>query len=204
MRRATIAAAALAIVALVLVASQLLIPGIAERKTTDRLTDRGGRAEVTVRAFPALRLLFGDGSRFEVEAEGLELDIERGAEDLDRLDGFDRVEIAIANSAAGPFALDSLSLTRRASSPYRLRTRGSASPADVVDYGADRFGIPGGSILGGLAGQALGRTPVPFRLDMRLESSDDGIRVLSGDTSIAGIPAGPIAELIVAAVLARL
>jgi hypothetical protein len=187
-----------------LVGSQLLVPGIAERKAADRLTAGGGEAHVTVSAFPALRLLFEDGSRFEVDARDLELDLEEGARDLDRLDGFDHVAISIASSSAGPFTLDSLTLSRSGAQPYRLRMRGDASPAQVVDFGADRLGIPGGAIIGDLAGQALGRAPVPFALDMELESNDGRIAVVSGNGTVAGVPTGPVAEMIIAAIVARL
>jgi hypothetical protein len=60
----------LAVVALVLLAllgiSQLVIPPIAENRVEDRVTAVGGTADVSMSAFPAARLLFGDGSRLTV------------------------------------------------------------------------------------------------------------------------------------------
>jgi hypothetical protein len=44
-----------------LVASQLLVPGLAERGVEDRLTEDGSTASVSLSAFPAVRLLFDDG-----------------------------------------------------------------------------------------------------------------------------------------------
>ena len=35
----------------------------------DRLTAGGGSADVTLGSFPAVRLLFSDGERFEVDAQ---------------------------------------------------------------------------------------------------------------------------------------
>jgi hypothetical protein len=72
----------------VLVASQVLIPGLGERRVEDRLTEGGGSAEVTLGAFPAARLLFSDGERFEVDARDLELDLEEEVEVFDSHDGF--------------------------------------------------------------------------------------------------------------------
>jgi hypothetical protein len=202
MRNAVIAVAALLL--LVVVASQLALPRIAERQVANRLTAGGGEASVSVGAFPAARLLFNDGARFEVRATGLDLDLTRQTEVFERLDGFGEVDIAIDESSAGPFALQSFALIRLGSTPYRLTSRGQAVPADVVDFGVDRLGLPGGEILGGLAGQALGNVPVPFALDMELASNDGRIVVVSGGGMVAGLPAGPLAQLLTAAIVVRL
>lgn len=192
------------VLVLALAGSQLLIPSLAGRQVADRLTERGGEATVAVSAFPALRLLFDDGARLEIDARRLHLELDGGLEAFDRLDGFGRVAIAIDDFAAGPFALGAFTLDRRGAAPYRLTARGVAAPADVVDFGADRLDLPGGALLGGLAGQALGRTPVPFTLDMELSSEDGRVAVRSGGGTVAGIPTGPLAQLIAGAIVARL
>jgi hypothetical protein len=197
---------AIAIVAVVAlaIASQLLLPGIAEREVEGRLTEGGGTAAVSLSAFPAARLLFDDGSRFEARASGLDLDLEQRVDVLDRLDGFDEVDVAIDDLVAGPLDVETFELTRDGSGPYHLVSRSQASPADLVDLGADALGLPGGDLFGGLAGQALGDAPLPIELDMELISSDDGIEVTSGGGTVAGIPTGPLGELITAAIVARL
>jgi hypothetical protein len=194
------------IVALValLVASQFLVPGIAERQTEDRLEEGGGSATVSLSAFPALRLLFDDGSRFEARGSGLDLELNQRADVLSRLDGFSEVDVLIDDLVAGPLEVSSFQLTRDGSEPYHLVSSAQASPAALVDLGADALGIPGGDLFGGLAGQALGDAPVPIELDMDLVSGDDGIEVTSGAGTVAGIPTGPIGELITAAIVARL
>lgn len=200
-----IVVAAVALLLVVIGASQLALPGIVERQTANRLTERGGEASVSVSAFPAARLLFGDGSRFEVQASGLdlELDVEE-TEVFDRLDGFDEVDVAIDDSSTGPFALESFSLTRSGRAPYRLTSRGDAVPADVVEFGAGRLGVPEGGLLGDLTGLALGSTPVPFALDMEVASEDGRIVVVSGAGTVAGLPTGPLARLLTAAIVVRL
>jgi DNA-binding transcriptional LysR family regulator len=194
----------IAAVVLVLVASQLLVPGIAERQTEDRLEAGGGRATVSLSAFPALRLLFDDGSRFQARASGLDVDLNQRVDVLDRLDGFAEVDVLIDDLVAGPLEVSSFQLTRDGSDPYRLVSSAQASPAALVDLGADALGLPGGDLFGGLAREALGKTPVPIELDMELVSSDDGIEVASGGGTVAGIPTGPIGELITAAIVSRL
>src|SRR5215211_4847164 len=57
--------------ALLLVASQFALPALAERRAEDRLEEGGGSASADVRAFPALRLLFGDGDSLDVRGRGL-------------------------------------------------------------------------------------------------------------------------------------
>jgi hypothetical protein len=195
---------AVAVVVVILIASQLLVPGIAERDVEDRLTEGGGQASVSLSAFPALRLLFDDGTRFEARGTGLDLDLNQRVDVLDRLDGFNKVDVLMEDLVAGPVEVSRFQLTREGSDPYRLLSSGQASPAALVDLGADALGIPGGDLFGGLAGQALGDAPVPIELDMDLVSSDDGIEVTSGGGTVAGIPTGPIGELITAAIVSRL
>jgi hypothetical protein len=195
--------AIVAVVALA-VASQLLVPGIAEREVEDRLTEGGGTASVSLSAFPAARLLFDDGSRFEARASGLVLDLEQRVDVLSRLDGFDEVDVSIQDVVAGPLEVETFELTRDGSGPYHLVSSSQASPAELVDLGADALGLPGASLFGGLADQALGDAPLPIELDMQLVSSDDGIEVTSGGGTVAGIPTGPLGELITAAIVARL
>src|SRR4051794_41203534 len=86
----------LGIVVLVLLAllgiSQLVIPLIAEHRIQDRLTAGGGSADVSLSAFPAVRLLFGDGSRIAVNGQGLDLMAEgESGEGFSNLDGYDNV-----------------------------------------------------------------------------------------------------------------
>jgi hypothetical protein len=198
--------AILAIVAVVAlaVASQPLVPGIAEREVEDRLTEGGGTASVSLSAFPAVRLLFDDGSRFEARASGLNLDLQQRVDVLNRLDGFDEVDVSIQDVVAGPLEVETFELTRDGSGPYHLVSSSQASPAELVDLGADALGLPGANLFGGLADQALGDAPLPVELDMQLVSSGDGIEVTSGGGTVAGIPTGPLGELITAAIVARL
>jgi hypothetical protein len=187
------------------VASQILVPSLGERTIEDRLTEGGGTAEVTLGAFPAARLLFSDGERFEVSGRELELALDPAERVFDRLDGFSRVDVAIADSTAGPIALERFELSRDGDGPYALVASGSTSPSSLVDYGIEAE-IPGGGIadlvldLFGVETNAV----LPIELDMELSSDDGRVRVVSGGGTVAGVPTGPLAELITAAIVVRL
>ncbi len=194
-------AAALALLA----AGQLAIPPLVEHRLEGRLTDAGGSADVSTSAFPAVRLLFGDGERISVAGSGLDLALtDPGGGTLDELDGFDHVDVALRDFHAGPFAVSSFELARDGSAPYRLQASSETTPAAIAGYGADRLGVPGAPLLGLAAQNALGDRHIPVSLDMDLESEDGRVVVVSGGGTIAGYPTGPLAELITSAIVVRL
>lgn len=189
----------------VLVASQILVPSLGERAIESRLTEGGGSADVTLGAVPAARLLFSDGERLEVAARELDLELDPNERVFDRLDGFALVDIAVAESSAGPIDLDRFELTRDGGEPYRLVAAGSTSASSLVDYGID-VGVPGGD-LAGIALELFGIDTdfeLPIELDMELTSDDGRVRVVSGGGTVAGVPTGPLAELLTNAVVVRL
>jgi hypothetical protein len=203
MTRARWGMIAAGIVVFALVASQVLIPPIGARKVEDRLEVGGGTADVTIGAVPALRLLFGDGERLEVDARDLDLPLDRDLHVFDDLDGFGIVDVSIANSHAGPFELSSFKLTRDGSGPYHMVTSGQTTAADLVDYGINGVDLPGTNILGGLMDVLFGPSveSIPVSLDMELASDRGLVRVVSGDSTVAGIPAGPVGAMITSAIV---
>jgi hypothetical protein len=187
------------------VASQILVPSFGEREIERRLTAGGGEADVTLGAFPAARLLVGDGERFEVEAHDLELALDPSVKVFERLDGFAIVDISIADSKAGPIDLERFELTREGGPSYRLSAAGSTSTSALVDYGIESAAPSGG--LASIALDLFGIETdyeVPIDLDMEVTSDEGRVRVVSGDGTIGGVPAGPLAELITSAVVVRL
>ncbi len=194
------------IVVFLLVAGQILIPDIGERRVEDRLTEGGGTADVTLGAVPAARLLFSDGERFDVTARDLDLALDPDDRVFDNLDGFTIVDVSIASSHAGPFELTSFELHRDGDAPYRLTATGTTSPDELVDYGVDDLALPGGSIVD-TALDLLGidtNVTVPIDLDMELTSDGGRIQVVSGGGTVGGIPAGPLAELLTSAIVVQL
>jgi hypothetical protein len=202
----------LAIVALVLLAllgiSQLVIPPIAEHRVEDQLTAAGGTADVSMSAFPAARLLFGGGSRITVTGSSLDLTAESESGDVfSKLDGYDRVDANLESFRAGPFELGGFELTRSApAAPYHLVARGRTTPTDLASYGTSKLGLPAVPLLSYLGNQVLGRSNdfIPIRLDMNLESDGGRIVVTRGGGTVAGIPTGPLAELVTSIVALKL
>lgn len=205
MRRAAIVI--LAVLAVAIVASELFLPGFAARRAEDRLTRGGGTAEVTVEALPAVRLLFGDGDRIVARARNVNLPaVELSDKLLDRLDGFDEVDIELRNADAVPFRLHLASLTRKEGSDhYQLDATATATGRELADFAGGALGGPLGGLAARIGAGALPLTdePVPVNLHARLVSEDGRPRVDGAEGTVAGLPAGPFAEVIAGAILGR-
>jgi hypothetical protein len=201
-----IAAILAAAILLLLIVTQLFLPGIAASAIEDRLTECGGVADVSVSALPAARLLWGDGDSLKIDATGLDLDVD--AEDPEvfkNLDPFGDVEIVLSDSRAGPVEVDTFVLTRDGDGPYNLRTTGATSAADLAEFVAEDAELPGSDLLGGLIGATgVGGADVDIDLAMRLTSDRGRVVVIDGGGEIAGIPTGPLAGLITQAIVSRL
>ena len=201
-----IAAIASAAVVLLLILSQLFLPGIGEGVIEDRLTENGGAAEASLSATPAARLLWGSGDKIAVDATGLDLEVTTSDDPVvfDDLDRFDDVEIVIRDSSMGPVQMSNFVLTRSGDEPYSLEATGDTSVSDLAQFGAETFNLPGGDLLGGILGVATGGTEVDVDLDMKIESDDGRVHVIEGGGEIAGIPTGPFAAFITSAVTVEL
>jgi hypothetical protein len=195
-------------IVLLLVASQLALPPIAEHKVESRLERDGGTAHADVHAFPALRLLFGDGDSLDVRGRNVRLDVHGAGADLGRLDGFDEVHVRVTEADAGPLDVRSLSLDRaEGDAQYELRSGAETTPRELAGFLGSQAGGALGGLFGDLAAGSLpggGNTRVPLRLTAHVTSRDGRPEVTGAVGSVAGIPAGPLAELVVGALLARL
>jgi hypothetical protein len=201
-----IAAITGAAVVLVLVVSQLFLPGIGEGVIEDRLTENGGSADASLSATPAARLLWGDGDRIGIDATGLDLEVTASDDPVvfDDLDRFDDVDIIIRDSSMGLVQLENFVLTRNGDEPYSLEATGNTSVSDLAEFGAESFDVPGADLLGGILNVATGGTEVDVDLDMKVASDDGRVRVVEGGGEIAGIPTGPLAAFITSAVTVEL
>ena len=185
--------AVIAIVALLAIA-QFAVPPYAEKRIEDRLTENGGSADASVDAFPAAMLIAGEGDSLKVTGSGLDLDVDPEEKVFDRLDGFDSVDIDLTDFQAGPFDVDSFQLTRDGSGTYSMRSQLTTTGSALLQYGAERLGVPGSSFLPLITGDSKdANTPIPVDLDMELESDDGRIIVTEGEGEVAGYPAGPLA-----------
>jgi hypothetical protein len=193
------------ILAVLALASQLALPPLADRQIADRLTAGGGTASVSVSAFPAARLLFGDGGRISVTGSGLNLGLADGQDTLGRLDGFGTVNVSLDSFRAGPLAVRSFELTRTGGDPYHLVADATTTGAGLASYGAERLGLPSGPLAGFLEGALPGAgRPIPIHLDVEIRSDDGRAVVVGGGATVAGVPTGPLAELVTSAIAVRL
>ena len=187
-----------AVLVVLAVASQLALPPLLEGRVASRLERDGGSADVKLSAFPAVRLLFSDGSKLDVEGRDLRLPAEPEGGELDSIDGFNEVRIALDDTRAGPIDIDQFRLTRQdGERDYSMQFAGMANPREL--------GRMLGGALGELgAGAILGNADVPVSLSATVRSDDGRARAIGVQGSVAGIPAGPLAELALDSVLRRL
>jgi hypothetical protein len=188
--------------------TQLVLPPFLAGKVEDRLKARGGTANVDLDAVPAVRLLAHDGDRFKLDGHGLEFPLDQEQSVFDKLDGFDSVRVRLADVKAGPFTVRRFVLTRTdGDSDYRITSAGVSSVAQVSSYLSSGLPPLFSSLLSGLSRGVTGRAadrPIPFTLDAQFASDGGEPRFVSGNGSVAGIPAGPFAALLVQSVVSRL
>jgi hypothetical protein len=186
------------------VLTQLLLPPFLEERVASRLTEDGGSAEVSLSAFPAVRLLWSDGERFEARGRDLTFVPGRGEQVFSRLDGFEEVRVEVNGLEVEGVDASRFTLTRlRSGDPYRLSMRGQVSGREAIELIGSEAAGPLGGIAGGLAGIALpgAGTELPLTVDADLASRGGRAEVVRTDATVAGLPAGPIAEVVVGAVV---
>ena len=200
---------AVAILALLVVA-QLLVPPYLEHRAEKRLTAKGGHADVSIDALPAVRLLFNDGSKIKVRGEGLHVDLlhgNGGGRVFDELDRFDQADVRIARMSAGPFAVRQVTIERRSSgAPYSLMISASVTARALSSYAGSEIAGPFGGLVGKLAGGAVpfSSEPIPVEVDAEIRSRGGRPEIEHVDGSVLGVSAGPLANTIAAAIAGRL
>lgn len=198
---------AFAVLVALLAASQVLLPGIVAGDAEDSLTSRGGSADVEISAFPALGLVIGGrGGSIKVRGSDIPVDLLDTENALDRLDGFEDVDVRLERLSAGPLQAGTFTLTRsRRDDAFRMRVVGQMTPEGAARYAGEQFAGPLGGLVGDLAGLfPFGSQPLPVEIDAALVAGGGGVRITAGGGSVAGIPLGPFAELLAEAVAARL
>jgi hypothetical protein len=187
--------------------SQLLLPSYLEQRVEKRLTAHGGSATVDLGAVPAVRLLFGEGGTLHVRAQGLSLDLPQGREDVfKRLDGFSDVAVAVSASRAGPFTVRSFWLTRLAPHRYATVLAADATAGDVARYAGAQLAGGFGQALANLASGALSAfdRPIPVNVRMEVDTTGNPPRATAVQGDVAGLPAGPLAQVVANALLGSL
>ena len=208
MRRNAIVTVAV-VIALLALGSQIAIPAYVSSKVEDRLTEKGGTAHVEVRAFPAVRLIGGNGGRIEIEGKNLKFDLPANNNDVfDRLDGFDEVDAQLTRVQTGPFSVQRFELTRgEGEGTYRMVMQASSTPDQLGQYAATRVGGPIGDFMSRFAGNGLlpfSNEPIPVSIDARVRSDDGRAQVVSAQGDVAGLSADLLAATLASAVADRL
>jgi hypothetical protein len=201
----------LAVVLLLAVAAaiQLVLPPVLGRLAEDRLTKHGGSARVELEAVPSPRLLFKEGDSLKVRATGLVTpppDPAGESSGLADLDGFNRVDVQVVGMHVGPLTIARLTLQRdTGDEPYRASVQATVTGAALSTYAGGQIGGGLGSFLGGIAGSAMPGSGVEIPIDLHavLQSDSGRIRAITVDGSVAGLPAGPFVEALLAALTGR-
>jgi len=196
-------------VVVVAIAAQLALPRYLSGRAEDRLEEGGGSAKVTLRAFPALTLAGGRGGSIEVAGRGLSFGLDdRRERPFELLDGFERVEVALDDLRAGPLVVDRFELDRDGRhEPYQLAVQATTTPRELAGELGSRAGGALGGLFGTLASGILpggGNNPVPLELTATVDSDKGRTNVRGASGSVAGVPAGPLTEVVISAVLDRL
>ena len=197
-----------AAIVVLLIASQLLVPPYLEHRAEKRLTERGGHADVSIEAVPAVRLLFNDGNRIKVRGDGLHVDLlKSNGRVFDELDRFDKADVRLTRMSAGPFAVRQVTLARSSSDdPYALVISASVTARALSSYAGEQIAGSFGGFVGRLAGSAVpfSSERIPVEVDADVRSVDGRPDVESVDGSVLGVSAGPLAETIASAIADRL
>jgi hypothetical protein len=196
-------------VALLAVVVQLALPAYYEGRVEDRLEEKGGSADVSVGAFPAVTLVGGRGRELTATGSGLKFDLEDRREDpFGRLDGFEDVDLELTDVDAGSIRMSDFELRREGrDAEYEMRVSARATPVELAQELGSATGGPLGELVGSLATSLLpgsGSTEIPLEMNARVRSRDGRPDVTDAQGSVGGIPAGPLAEIVLGAVLDRL
>jgi hypothetical protein len=186
--------------------SQLLLPPYLEHRVANRLKEQGGSAKVDLDAIPAARLLFGHGDRLDIRASGLSLDLRTGRDVFSELDKFGDVSVYVASSRAGPFTVRGFYLERRRDHEYQLVLQADAAPGDVARYAGEQLAGGFGAALAGLAAGTLtgSQRAIPVNARMVIDTSGPVPRAVRAEGNVAGLPAGPLAQVVANTLLGAL
>jgi hypothetical protein len=157
-KSAKIAVALAGGILLVLVLAQLLLPGIAAKRITTRLSRYGSVQSVSVKAFPALKLLWHDADSVTVKARSLKLTPAQTASLLWEGRGLNHIDLTASRMTEGPLQLRDVSVHKRAKS-LTGQAQSSATDANSAlpgGFGLQLVGSEGGEVKvrasGGLFG----------------------------------------------------
>jgi hypothetical protein len=127
-RPARIALGVAGTVVVVLVMAQLVLPSIAARIARDQIGKYGTVRSVSVRAFPAIELLWGRAESASVRAGDLSMSVSQLNELLPRTRGIERLDLSASGLHVGPLSLHEVDVRKRGE---EVEVRGRIEEADL-------------------------------------------------------------------------
>ena len=172
-----------------LVAAQLLLPGIATRSLHDRLARHGEVLSVSISAFPAIELLWGQASSATVRLRSYR---SSGvlSNSLDQISGVDSLDLSVGTLTSGALTLHDVRLTKRGNridAGAQVRDRDLRSALPLM-----RSVTPVGSADGGVV---LRGTVSVFGIDTTVDAT---VQAQNGEIVVApNVPFGALASVTV-------
>jgi hypothetical protein len=152
------AAATAAVLVLLLVLAQLLLPHFAASRISSRVGRYGAVEHVSVSAWPAVKLLWGDADSVHVRAGSLKLSPSQAAALLWEGRGVGSLDIAAQAVQVGPLALTGATLQKRGAQleAQALTTQTAADAALGEGDHVRLLGSEGGRVQVAVAGSLFG------------------------------------------------
>ncbi|HET9073315.1 MAG TPA: LmeA family phospholipid-binding protein [Solirubrobacteraceae bacterium] len=159
---------------------QLILPGLAAQSVRARLSGNGRVLNVSVSAFPAVELLFGDADRVTVSMASYRGGESELASRIQQSSGVSELTVHVAQVRSGLLTLDAVTVTKHGA---ELQGSGTLTEANL------RAAIPflqSVSALGDADGGVVlrGRAQVPFLGDI---SADALVTPRSGRLVVSGV-----------------
>jgi hypothetical protein len=169
------------LLAALLFASQLLLPGVAERQLRDELADTGAVTSVSVHAFPALKLLGKKADSVRVRMSQARIGSGDLADELDSTRRTGSLDVRVDRFSLGPLSLRDVRLRKDGDA---LTGEASLTTADLAAALPVDLGLhPVASEDGALVMEAqVGPVTVRARL-----SASDGALLIAPDGLLGGL-----------------
>jgi hypothetical protein len=170
-------------IVLVLVLAQLFLPGLAANRISSRVGRYGSVASVTVKAWPAVELLWGHADSVKVRVRNLQVSPAQTGKLLREARGVKKIDLTASSAQEGPLRLSAVSFHKQGAA---LSAQALMSAADVraalpqgfdVQLLASRGGEVEVRATGGLFGVGASVNAVAHASGGRLVASPRGFLV---------------------------
>jgi hypothetical protein len=127
-RTTRVALSLVGVVVLVLILAQVFLPGIVASRIRSRVGRYGKVESVSVSAWPAVKLLWGDADSVKVRASGLQASQAQAAALLWEARGVSEMELSAPSAQVGQLMLSDVSFNKHGT---RVTAQGTMTDADV-------------------------------------------------------------------------